>query len=111
MKTFLFLSMLGLISCSKTSSDSLADYPTRDEDWITYEGVLPSENGLQVLVTLQLMPGPPGMDAYFKLTETLGKPGTREIPVGIINSKGEYSVLLGSGGQRIIHIARRQLSG
>lgn len=115
MKTlFLALSVLALISCSRssrTSRESFPDYGTRDEDWISYEGVLPSKDGSQVLVTLQLMPGPPGMDSYFRLNETLGVPGERNIPMGMINSKGKYSVLLGPGGDHLIHITRRRLSG
>ncbi len=111
---FVTASILGLSSCSeapKPVSDSFPDYlPTATEDWITYEGILPSENGQPVGVTLQLMPGSPGMDGYFKMQETLDLPGLPRISMGT-RTQGQYSLLLGSGPYHIIRISHRILTG
>jgi hypothetical protein len=109
---FVVLLIPGLLSCSKSrrNSESFPDYQTPDEDWITFEGILPSGNGNKVVATLELMPGSPGMDGYFKLTE-MPVPGRPFADMVYTNSQGKYSVLLTAAGQRIVHITRRRLTG
>jgi hypothetical protein len=114
MKTLIFaVFVLPLFSCSKpfkNGNESFPDYKTAEEDWITYEGVLPSGDREQVVATLQLMPGSPGMDAHFKLNET-PLPGKGIPHIVFVKSEGNYSVLLGSGVQHVIHITRRRFTG
>jgi hypothetical protein len=116
MKKILFvLSILGLFSCSKSSrkiSEPFPNFPATDVDWVTYEGILPSENGKDILVELHLAPAAPGMDSYYRIEETLDSSSSLRTPFSMSSaSRGTYSVLFGSPGHNIIQIKDRTLIG
>ncbi|MEX2233922.1 MAG: hypothetical protein WD824_17280 [Cyclobacteriaceae bacterium] len=111
---FLALSVIVMFSCSKSSRKISEPFPnllTTDIEWITYEGILPSINGEEVLAELYLSPGAPSMDSYYELRETLIVPGDSPVFSMGGNSRGNYDVLFGSPGQNIIRITNRGLIG
>lgn len=111
MKSFIIilLWMVALLSCSESvdkTSEPFPDFLHPDVSVITYEGILRSVNGKDVLVQLDLVPGAPGMDSYYKIYQRLfPNDTTRHFSVGG-NHEGKYSVLLGAPGERLIKIHR-----
>ena len=98
-------------SCSQSSptiSEPFPHYLTEDDDWITYEGTLPSESGQTVTVELQLVPGTPGMDSYYRIEETFHAFDSTMPFSGFSRSQGRYSVLVGSPGHNIIQIISKR---
>lgn len=106
---FLLLSLM--LSCSRhrRSSDAFPNLPTSDVEWITYEGILPTAHGEEVLIELHLMPGSPGLDSYYRMTETLYDPSHKyNIAMGS-NFQGKYAVLLSAPGVHIVQITSRDM--
>ena len=90
-----FICMAVLLSCSRTrvSDESFPDYLSVDEDWITYEGTLPCENGVDAHIELSVKPGAPGMKSHYSMHETTsGKYAGSNFVMGR-TSQGTYSVL------------------
>lgn len=111
MKKFLIgLSIIGVLaSCeSKKASEPFPHYLTTDVEWISYEGILLSENGQEIEAVLHLIPGTPGLDSHYRLLESLILPHDSRIAMGT-KSTGTYSVLIGSPGQHIIQLKDRNL--
>lgn len=103
---------VALLSCSRTrtAKEPFPDLLAPDHQWITYEGVLPSASGHDVLVELHLSPAAPGMDSYFKMTERLGT--SRNWPFAMsTSSQGTYSVLIGAQGHYIVKMANVATTG
>lgn len=109
MKALLILLAAVIFSCSRPQpvSQSYPNYLIKEEDWIVYEGTLPSSYGPEVHVELSLFPGPPGLDSRYMMVEypdTIRQP-TKEFE-GWVGSSGRYMVLSSSQDQ-IIHISDR----
>ena len=113
MKTALFtLLVVILFSCSKSRKISNEPFPyllASDVEWITYEGILPNVNGQDVLVELELLPGAPGMESYFKLNETLSVSSKTGVMAMGSQSHGKYTVLFGSSTHNFIQINNKAL--
>ena len=109
MKTFLIVWAVVLFACSGPQSDfePYPNYLIEEEDWIVYEGTLPSSNGPDVHVELSLFPGAPGVDARWHMTEWYPKALSPKEFGGWIRSVGRYNVLSSADGQ-IIHITDRR---
>ena len=107
MKTLLILLAGAVLSCSRPqpASEPYPNYLIKDEDWIVYEGTLPSSYGPDVHVELSLFPGAPGLDSRYQMMEFPDgrSPGGYQ---GLIGSRGRYIVLSSPEGQ-IIHIPDR----
>jgi hypothetical protein len=107
MKTLLIFLTGAVFSCSKPqpASEPYPNYLIKDEDWIVYEGTLPSSYGPDLHVELSLFPGAPGLDSRYKMIEypEAGSPAEYR---GWTGSAGKYIVLLSPGG-KIIHIPDR----
>lgn len=111
MKNLLYLMVLGgLLSCSKpdAASDPYPNYLIDEEDWIVYEGILPSSYGPDVHVELSLFPGAPGLESRYQMMESYPDTGSPNDYHGWIRSSGGYIVLASPEGQ-IIHITDRSL--
>lgn len=108
MKNFLIaLAFTGLFSCSQSPeiSDPFPVLLTPDNEWITYEGILPSEGGHDALVELKLRPGAPGYESHYKLNESVY---LKDAAMGV-NSHGNYTVLYGGPDHTLIQIKDRTL--
>ena len=96
MKHFiLFLCVAGSLSCSQSRVDDepFPRYHSSEEEWITYEGTLPCQDGADAHVELSLRPGPPGMKSHYTMDETIsGKYAGKYFVMGT-RSQGTYSVL------------------
>ena len=106
MKTLLILLALAVFCCSRPQpvSEPYPHYLIKDEDWIVYEGTLPSSYGPEVHVELSLFPGAPGLDSRYEMMEyPIGSPGEYN---GLIGSRGQY-IVLSSPEVQIIHISDR----
>ena len=94
MKNLFILLAGALFSCSmpQPASEPFPDYLIKDEDWIVYEGTLPSSYGPEVHVELSLFPGAPGLDSRYEMMEYTDarSPGGYH---GWIGSQGRYIVL------------------
>lgn len=98
---------VGLLSCSESADKNSEPFPNflhPDVSVITYEGILRSVNGKDVLVQLDLVPGAPGMDSYYKLYQHLFPDDTTKHFSAGGNHEGKYSVLLGAPGERLIEM-------
>src|SRR5687768_6974579 len=111
MKKLFPILMVGVtLSCSRLepASEEFPHYQIKDEDWIVYEGTLPTASGAAVHVELSLFPGAPGLDSRYRMIEsypdTLWPAGYN----GWVGSHGRYMVLSSPGAQ-LIHIADRSL--
>lgn len=107
MKALLILLAGAVISCSRPQpiSEPYPNYLIKDEDWIVYEGTLPSSYGPDVHVELSFFPDAPGFDSPYQMMEypNAGSPTEYQ---GWIGSRGRYIVLSSPEGQ-IIHISDR----
>lgn len=106
-----FLAMLALMSCARQrpATEPFPNPLTTDSEWITYEGIIPNDRGEDVHVELQLMQAAPGVDSWYKIRESLADPADPNSAMIGGNSRGTYSVLLGSPGSNIIKINDRTL--
>lgn len=105
----IFLYVAGTLSCSRSrlSDEPFPPYETPDEDWITYEGTIPWDHGVEAYVELSLRPGAPGIESFYSMHETItGKYAGLKFATGM-SSKGKYAVLIG-GDARILQIQDRQ---
>jgi hypothetical protein len=112
-KLLILLICLWLFSCSKSRNVS-EPFPTpltSDTDWISYEGILPTQNGRELLVELHLFPSSPGMDSYYKMSQTLFAEDRDNMVAMGGNYQGSYSVLRGSNGITVIQLNDRTLVG
>lgn len=107
MKTLLILLAAAALSCSRSQpiSEPYPHYLIEEEDWIVYEGTLPSSYGPEVHVELSMFPGPPGFDSNYRMVEYPDSHSLKEYN-GWIGSRGRYLVLSSPKG-RIIHISDR----
>lgn len=108
MKTLVILFAVLVVSCSGPQCE-LEPYPNyliEDEDWIVYEGTLPSSYGPEVTVELSLFPGAPGYESRYNLIESYQNTPSPQEYGGWIRSTGRYIVLSSPDGQ-IIHITDR----
>lgn len=107
MKSVLILLAAAVFSCSRPLpvSEPYPNYLIEDEDWIVYEGMLPSLYGPDVRVELSLFPGAPGLDSRYQMMEYPDARSPRSYN-GLIGSRGRYIVLYSAEGQ-IIHIPDR----
>jgi hypothetical protein len=99
--------MLALLSCrhNQRSEDPFPEYQVAEEELIPYEGILPSADGLPAEAELQLRPGPPGMDGDYFFYQRMIFP-----KAAMSNqSRGKYTVLVASAGERIIRIRNCRL--
>jgi hypothetical protein len=96
-----------VFSCSRPQpvSEPYPNHLIKDEDWIVYEGTLPSSYGFDVHVELSLFPGSPGLDARYQMIEYRKTASPAEYN-GWIQSRGRY-ILLSSPEAQIIHITDR----
>ena len=110
MKNLLLFLVLVLLSCSKSSRtlDPFPHYLDADVEWITYEGILPSQQGDDVTAELRLLPATPGMDSYYELHEilTVGQPARMSMGT---SSRGSYSLLLATPTHQILHVHSRNM--
>lgn len=107
MKTLLILLAGVVFACSRPQpvSQPYPSYPIKEEDWIVYEGTLPSSYGPDVHVELSIFPGAPGLDSRYQMIEYPDSDSLKEFN-GWIGSRGRYMVLSSLEGQ-IIHITDR----
>src|SRR5690349_980322 len=107
MKNLLLVFAAAVLSCSgpEPASELYPNYLIKEEDWIVYEGTLPSSHGPDVHVELSLFPGAPGLNSRYRMTEYAvdGSTGTYD---GWVRSVGEYSLFYSADGL-IIHIPDR----
>ena len=108
MKTLIFLLAVAVFSCSGPQPDSepYPNYLIEEEDWIVYEGTLPSSYGPDVHVELSLFPVTPGLDSRYNMIESYPNTVSPKEYGGWIRSVGRYIVLSSPDGQ-IIHITDR----
>lgn len=108
---FIAVALGTLGACSKAPNqhfESFPNYLLQDVEWITYEGVLPLENGQPVMAELHLVPGTPGMDSYYRLKESFDGSDASTPSYSGTYSTGKYSVLFGSPDHNIIQIISKQ---
>jgi hypothetical protein len=107
MKTLLILLAGVVFACSRPQpvSQPYPNYLIKEEDWIVYEGTLPSSYGPNVHVELSIFPGAPGLDSRYRMMEYPDSDSLKEFN-GWIGSRGQYMVLSSTIGQ-IIHITDR----
>lgn len=112
-KLLVFLPLAGVLACSP-SSPELDPFPhyliDKEEDWITYEGVLPAKNGHEVKVELSLVPATPGLDSYYKISESFESEEGGHQFASSIQSRGKYN-LLSSPGNSIIRLIDKRKTG
>ena len=110
-KLLISLSMAGLLACSQSPTD-LEPFPhylmEEEEDWITYEGILPGKDGHQVKVELSLVPATPGMDSYYKIWESIESDAPGNQFASSIHSRGRYELLSSPGASIIRLIDKRK---
>lgn len=109
MKTLLILLALAAFSCFRRQpvTELYPNYHIEEEDWIVYEGTLPSSYGPDVHVELSLFPGAPGLDSRYQMTESYPNTVSPKEYGGWIRSVGRYIVLPSPDGH-IIHISDRR---
>ena len=107
-KLLTFLSLAALLACSSPRPEEpFPHYQADEEDWITYEGYLPSKDGLDVFVELSLFPGAPGMESHYRMIE---RPDPKSAFYGNYSSRGTYSVLR-TAGASILEITGKTQTG
>ena len=96
-----------IAGCSQPEplSEPYPNYLIEEEDWIVYEGTLPSSYGPDVQVELHLYPGAPGLDARYRLRESYPDTVSARYNGGM-TSTGRYMMLSAPEG-KIIHITDR----
>ena len=107
MKRIVIILAVAVLACSRPqpASDPYPNYLIKDEEWIVYEGTLPSSYGPDVHVELSLYPGAPGLDSRYQMSEYPDPPRPNKYD-GWIGSRGRYMVLHSGEGQ-IVHINDR----
>jgi hypothetical protein len=106
-KTLHILLAVAALSCSESqpATDPYPNYLIKDEDWIVYEGTLPTTQGPDVHVELSLFPGAPGLESRYRILEYPNDESQR-VYAGWIGNRGKY-MLLSSPEGLIIHIPDR----
>ena len=110
MKTLFTILMVGVtLSCSRLepASEEFPHYQVKDEEWIVYEGRLPTTNDTDVHVELSLFPGAPGLDSRYRMMEFPDTASSTRYR-GLVGSRGRY-IVLSSPEARIIHITDRSV--
>lgn len=105
----IFICVAGAFSCSRSrlTDERFPHYEIPEEDWITYEGTLPFDNGVDAHVELSLKPGAPGMQAFYRMSETVhGEHLGAKFATGM-RSQGAYSLLIATDA-RIVQIQGRR---
>lgn len=111
-KLLLFLSFAALLSCSKLrpAGEPFPHYQIDEEDWITYEGILPAKNEREIQVELSLVPANPGMASHYRMYESFDAKGPGNAYSPSVSSKGKYEVL-SSPGTTIIRLMDKTTTG
>jgi hypothetical protein len=95
-------------SSKKTEPAALPSTLAAAEEWRTYEGVVPTDQGNEVTVELSLMEGEVGLDSQYKLVAS----DLHEQEISMFNMfQGKYSIMYGTAdNELIIQVEERKAS-